>query len=110
MREAHFYKTLIRLGVRQVVGDVREPRAARLELLNERERLFHRLVHGMWSIPQSIQHQFVESHKQGHRPVRNLAEIRKIDGPAKAEAQNFHLSVKQRHGNKGNAEKFKGAL
>ncbi len=33
MRAAHFYKAFIRLGVRQVVGDVREPRAARLELL-----------------------------------------------------------------------------
>src|SRR5260370_35443694 len=110
MRPAHSYQALICLSVRQVVSDVREPRAARLELLNEGERLLHRLVHGMWSIPQSVQHELVESLEQRHRRIRNLAEVGQIGDPPEPESQNFHLTVEQRHRNKRDAEKFKGAL
>ena len=67
MRVAHFYQALVGFGMRQIVSDVREPRAARLELLNERERLLDGLMHGMWNIAQRVQHQFVESLQERHR-------------------------------------------
>jgi len=53
---AHFQEPLIRFRVRQVVGDVCEPCTARIELLNKRERLFYRLMHGMWNVAESIQY------------------------------------------------------
>src|SRR5712664_1193221 len=95
MRVAHFYEARIRLGVRQVVGDVREPSAARLEMLNECESLLHRLMHGMRNIAQSIQDQLVESLEQRHRGVGNLAEVCEISGPPEAETENFHVSVER---------------
>src|SRR5258708_33341775 len=104
MRAAHFHEALIRLGVRQVVSDVREPRAARLELLNECERLFHRLMHGMWNVSKGVQDQFVETLQQRHGRIRNLAEVSEIGGPPKPETQNFHVSVEHGHGNKRGSE------
>ncbi len=85
VRVAHSYKARIGFGVRQVVGDVGERRAARLELLNERERLFYRLVHGMWNISQSVQDQLIEPFEQRHRGIRNRAEVGEIGGPPKPE-------------------------
>src|SRR6202158_1740695 len=110
MRVAHSYEALIRLGVRQVVGDVGEPRAARLEVLNEGERLLHRLMHGMWNISQGVQDQHVETFQKRHRRVRNLAEVGEIGGPPKPETQNFHVSVEHGHGYKWGSEKFEWAL
>src|SRR5437773_1626160 len=109
MRVAHCQKARIGLGVWQVVGNVREPRAARLELLNESERLLHRLVHGMWNISQGVQDQLVETFQKRHRRVGNLAEVGEIGGPPKPESQNFHLPVEHGHGNKRGAEKFEWA-
>src|ERR1700674_5294631 len=110
MRVAHSNKALIRLCVRQVVGNVREPRAARLELLNESERLFHRLMHGMWNISQGVQDQLVEPLQQRHRRVRNLAEVGEIGGAPKPETQNFQVSVEHGHGYERGSEKFEWAL
>src|SRR5258708_4991394 len=110
MREAHFFEALIRGGVGQIVSDVREPRAARFELLNQCKSLFHRLMHVMGDIPEGVQNQFIETFKQGHRSVWNLAEVGKIGGAPKAEAENFHIAVEQRHRDKWDAEKFNGAL
>ena len=109
LRVAHAYKALIRLGVRQVVGDVREPSAARLKLLNESERLLHRLMHGMWNISQGVQDQLVETFQKSHRRVRDLAEVGEIGGPPKPETQNFHLPVEHGHRYKRGAEKFEWA-
>src|SRR5437879_9989944 len=42
--------------------------------------------------------------------MRKNAEIRQVGGAAKTETQNFHLSVKEGHGNKRNAKEFEWAL
>jgi len=55
MREAHSKKASIRLGMRQVVRDVREPRAAGLELLNDSQGLLDGLMHGMGNIAEGVQ-------------------------------------------------------
>ena len=110
MRVTLSSKALICLGVRQVVRDVGEPRAARLESLNECEGLLYCLVHGMRDISQGVQHQIVESFEQCHRRVRNLAEVGQVGGSPKPETQYFHLPVEQGHGNKRSPEKFKRTL
>src|ERR1700674_130139 len=61
LREAPLAQTLIGFSVWEVVRDVGEPRAAGLELLDESESLFNRLVHRMGNVTQRIEHQFVES-------------------------------------------------
>ena len=67
MGVAHFYQALIRFRVWQVMSDVCEPGTARLELLNERERLLDGLMHGMWNIAQRVQHQLIETFQERHR-------------------------------------------
>ncbi len=42
--------------VRQFMRDMREPRAARPEFADQRERLFDGLMHGMRRVTQRIQH------------------------------------------------------
>src|SRR5260370_19441771 len=67
-------------------------------------------MHGMGDIPEGVQNQFIETFKQGHRSVWNLAEVGKIGGERKTEAENFHIAVEQRHGDKRDAKKLNGAV
>ena len=60
MGKAHLAKTFICFGVREVVGNVREPRSARFQLLNEGQGLVHGLMHGMRNIAQSVENKFIE--------------------------------------------------
>ena len=64
----------------------------------------------MWNIPEGVQHEFIETFEQRHGRVRNSAEVGEIGGAPKAEAENFHIAVEQRHRDKRDAEKFNGAL
>ena len=73
--------------MRQIVSDVREPGAARLEAIDEGESLLHGLVHGMGNISQGVQDEFVETFKQGHRGIRQNAEISEIGSTAKTETR-----------------------
>ena len=64
MREAHSNEAFIRCGVGQVMGDVREPGAARPEFLHQFKSSCHRLVHGVRLVAQRVDHQIVQVHQQ----------------------------------------------
>ena len=106
VREAHSYEALVGFGVSQIMGDMREPCAARPKSLDYGKCLFDGLVHGMRNIPQRIENEFVEIFQQGHGRVWNLAEISEISGAAEAEAENFHISMKQRDRNERDSQKL----
>src|SRR5260370_10319942 len=109
VREANFLEPVVGLGVRQIMGNVREPGAAGLEPLNDGKGLFHGLVHGMGNVPQRVEDEYVEIFQQGHRRVWNFAEISEISGTAEAEAENFHVSMEQSDGNRRYAQKLRRA-
>ena len=50
----------IGLLVRQIVGNVCEPGPLGLQAIDQRQRLLHRLMHGMRNIPQRIQNQLIQ--------------------------------------------------
>src|SRR5882762_2691367 len=64
----------------------------------------------MRNITESVQDQFVETLQERHRGVRNVAEVGEIGGTSEPEAEDFHLAVQQRHGNKRDAEKLERAM
>jgi hypothetical protein len=68
-------KALISFLVRQVVSDVREPRAPRLELLNESKRLVDGLMHRMGNVAQGVENQFIEAFEKRHGRIGKLAEV-----------------------------------
>ena len=96
-------QSLVRFRVRQIVRDVREPRAPRPQLLHQRQRLRHRLMHRMRNIPQRIDDQIVQPLQQRHRRFRQRAEIRQIRRAAKSITQHLQIAMHQRYGNKFHA-------
>src|SRR5208337_4959999 len=103
-------KAFVGGSVGKFVSDVREPGAARLELVNEGEGLLDGLVHGMRDIAESVDDEVVEVFEERHGGFGEAAEIGEIRGAAEAETEDVHFAVEERHGNDGNAEKFKGAF
>ena len=95
-------------GVGQVVGDVGEPGAARVELLDEGEGLIHGLVHGMGNVAECIEDQFVEILQQSEGGVGKGAEVGEVGGAAEAVAEDFEVAVEKRDGSEGDAEKLEG--
>jgi len=103
-------ETLVGGGVGELVSDVREPGAARLEFGNEGEGLFDGLVHGMGNIAESVEDEVVEAFEKRGGGVGEAAEICEIRGAAEAETEDVHFAVEERHGNDRNAEKLEGAF
>src|SRR5579863_6661788 len=63
-------------------------------------------MHGMWNIAQSVEDQFIEIVQQCQRGIGDGTEVGEIGRAAKAEAENFHVAVEQRNGNKLDPQKF----
>ena len=104
MREAEFHQAFVGFLVRQVVRDMCEPRAPGFQFLDQRQGLFDGLVHGVGDVTQCVENQFVETFKQGHRRIRNGAEVGQISGACKAKTKHFHIAVQQGDRRKGNTE------
>jgi len=107
---AGFAEAFVGGGVGKFVSDVREPGAAWLELVNQGEGLFDGLVHGMGNIAEGVDDEVVNVFEERQGGFGEAAEIGEIRGAAEAEAEDVHFAVEERHGNDGNAEKFKGAF
>jgi len=106
---AGFAEAFVSGGVGKFVGDVREPGASGLEFVDEGEGLFDGLVHGMRNIAEGIDDEIVDVFEERDGGFGKAAEIGEICGAAKAEAEDVHFAVEERHGNDGNAEKLEGA-
>jgi len=102
--------TFVGGGVGKFVSDVREPGAAGLKFVDEGEGLFDGLVHGMGNVAEGVDDEVVEVFEERDAGFREAAEIGEICGAAKAEAEDLHFAVEERHGNDGNAEKLEGAF
>ena len=99
-------EAFVGLRVRQIVSNVREPRASRLQRFDQRQSLIHGLMHGVRNIAQRIKNQLIEIVQQRKRRIGNGAEVGQVSSPAKAEAENLHVAVQQRNGKKLDAQQF----
>src|SRR5579859_120864 len=88
---------------------MRKPRAARLNLVNERKRLLDGLVHGMRNIAQRVEDEFIHSLQKWERRIRQGTEIGEICRAAKAVSKNFQIAVQQRNRSKCRAKQFERA-
>jgi hypothetical protein len=75
MRKSKLSEAFIRFGVRQIVGNVCEPRSLGLQTLNQRHRLVHGLVHRVWLIAQGIENEDIEILEQRKRRFWQRAEV-----------------------------------
>ena len=106
--EAEVTKAFDGFRVGEVMGDVREPGAARIEFADERKSLVHGLVHRMRRVAEGVEDELVKIGEEGERGVRNGAEVGDISGTSEAEAENFHVAVNQRNRRDFDAEKIEG--
>src|SRR5580704_5127534 len=60
----------------------------------------------MWNIAQNVEDEFIKTVQECERRMGEGSEVGEIGGSAKAEAENFHVAVQQRNGNKLDAQKF----
>jgi len=67
-------------------------------------------MHGMRNIAEGVDDEVVEVFEERHGGFRKAAEIGEISGAAKAEAEDVHFAVEERHGNDGSAKKLEGAF
>ena len=74
MRPSRLREPLNCFRMRQLVRDVREPRAPRLQLADEREGLLDGLVHRMRHVTQRVENQVIQVGEQQLRRIRNRAE------------------------------------
>ena len=64
----------------------------------------------MRNITEGVDDEVVEVFEKRGGGFGKAAEIGEIRGAAKAEAQDIHLALEERHGNDGDAEKLEGAF
>jgi hypothetical protein len=103
---AELAQALSGFHVRQIVGDVREPGATGTQLVNERERLFDGLVHGMRGVAESVKDEIVKIFQQSCGGCGQGTEIGQVRGAFETEAKDFEIAMEQRNGNDGHAEQF----
>ena len=103
-------ETIVGFRVGQVVSDVCEPGAARLQFLDKGESLVDRLVHGMGNIAEGVNDEIVEvGEKRGGR-FGQRTEIGEIGGVTEAKAEDFEITVPEGHGNDLSAEQLERAV
>src|ERR1700730_3770257 len=99
-------QTLIRFGMRQIVSDVREPRPARFQPIDQRERLVNGLMHRMRNVAKRVENEFVKVFEQGGGRIWQRTEIRKIGRAPKTKSKHPEFTVQQRNGHNRNSDKF----
>src|SRR6202521_5756766 len=75
------------------VRDVCEPRLARLQFTNQGQRLLDGLMHRMWHVAKSVEHQVIQVRQQRLGRFREQAEVGQIPRGAKTTAQHFNFSM-----------------
>ena len=94
----------------QVVADMREPRALRLQLRHQRQRLLHIRMHRMRHVAQRVQDEIIQPGQQFLRFFRHAAEIGEVCGLAEAESQHRLRPVQRRHRHEFHAKHFERSV
>src|SRR5689334_9008544 len=111
MRQPHVIrKSPVRLLVRQIMRDVREKGAARLELFHQAQRIRDRGMRGMRAMTERVKKQDVQPAQLLLRFRRNLAEVGEVCGGAEAETVNLRVAVDDLHRLKTHAEQLQRAI
>ncbi len=90
--------------------NVRKPRALRFNFFHQRQRLLHRLMHGMRRIAQRVQDHVVEILQQRQRRFRYRIKIREIRAASEAEPKHGHFAVHQRNGRNLHSQQLERAV
>ncbi len=110
MMPSELAEALVGLRVRQIVSDVREPRATRSKLLNKGERLLDGLVHGVRDVAEGVENEVVEIFQQSGGGRGQGTEIGEVGGAAETKTEDFEIAVAQRHRDDWHAKKFERAV
>jgi hypothetical protein len=103
---AELAQALVGFRVAQVVGDMRKPRAAWLEVFDNREGLIHGLMHGVRLIAKRVKDKLFQALKQVQGRVGDGAKVGEVGGASEAIAQDLEVAVEERNRRDGDAEEF----
>src|SRR5581483_11762602 len=111
IRQAHVVRQHgVGRGMRQVVANMREERALRLEFFHDAQRVCHCRVRRMRLVSQRIQKENVEISQLLERLLRHFAEVGQIGRRSDAVAVDLGLTVNYRDRVDARTEKFKRAV
>src|SRR5215468_5736404 len=83
--------------MRKIVRDMCKPSAARLEAVDQRQRLLNRLVHRMRRVAKRIKDEYIEILQEGNRRLWHCTEIGKVGRVAKTKTENRDVAVNERY-------------